>query len=294
MSGNVQGNSFWRRQFSPEVTKLQNAFDWTIGITLPILCLAADPVLFRPGGILYLEKSQAFVYLLIGAGIVTLALWLLASKYIKQMSRLVACILLLGAPCAFSIGIILFPFSVIGLKIIIGVLGFVPFFTGFVFLRNGVRAMQKANMHLRRRLRRMQTAACLIVPTVAFVVLVLWVSQVRAYLSATTYQERALQQIIQAAIEGNEQFVADDSTTPFARPRTAISQPAWQVLASHSKELPDAITSITTTANQGDIVKSEIRISMPVTTLQCHSADGDVIFTSFYVYTCTIVTGSSP
>ena len=149
-------------------------------------------------------------------------------------------------------------------------------------------------MHLRRRLRRMQTAACLIAPTVAFVVLVLWVSQVRAYLSATTYQERALQQIIQAAIEGNEQFVADDSTTPFARPRTAISQPAWQVLASHSKELPDAITSITTTANQGDIVKSEIRISMPVTTLQCHSADGDVIFTSFYVYTCTIVTGSSP
>ena len=262
-----------------------------MGIALPILCLVADPIVFRPDGILDLEKSRTFVYLWIGSGIVTLALWLSVGKRIRRVNRLVACILLLGSLCAFAIGIILFPFSVIGLRILIGLFGFVPFFTGFVFLRNGVRAMQQANVDSEGHSKRMKTIACLIVPIVIFVALVLWVSQVRAYLSATTYQERALQQIIQATIKGNERFVVDDSTRYLARPRTAISRSAWQVLASQSKELPGAVTSITTTANQGDIVESEIWISTPATTLQCYSADGDVLFTSFYVYTCTVVVG---
>ncbi len=265
-----------------------------MGIVLPILCLIADPVVFRPDGILDLEKSRAFVYLWIGAGIVTLVLWLSVGRRIRRISRLVACVLLLGTLCAFAIGIVLFPFSVIGLRILFGLFGFVPFFAGFVFLRNGVRAMQQANVHSGGHSKGVKTIACLIVPIMIFVALVLWVSQERAYLSATTYQERALQQIIQATIRGDEQFVVNDSTRSGARPRTAISRSAWQILASQSEELPGAVTSITTTTSQGDLVGSEIWISTPVTTLQCHSLDGDVLFTSFYVYTCTIAIGSLP
>jgi hypothetical protein len=294
MSDSVQKNSFWRRQFSPEATELQNAFDWIMGIALPIFCLVTDPILFRPDGILDLEKSRTFVYLWIGAGIVTLALWLSIGDRIRRVSRLVACILLLGTLCAFAIGIVLFPFSVIGLRILIGLFGFVPFFTGFAFLRNGVRAMQQANVQSRRNLMGVKTTACLIAPIVIFGALVLWVSQVRAYLSATTYQERALQQIIQDTIRGGDRFVVDEPTRSYARPRTAISQPAWKVLISHSEELPGAVTSITTKGTQGDTVESEIWINTPSTTLRCHSSDGDVLYTSFYVYTCTVVVGTLP
>ena len=45
---------------------------------------------------------------------------------------------------SLAIGIILSPFSLLGLIILIGALGFVPFFTAIVYLRNAVRAIRSA------------------------------------------------------------------------------------------------------------------------------------------------------
>lgn len=294
MGDNVQGHSFWLRQFTLEATEPQKVFDWIVGIVLPTSCLIVDPIVFCPDGILDLEKYRILVYLLIGVGMITLVLWLTIGKHIKRVDALMTCVLLLGSLCAFAIGVVLLPFSVWGLRILIGVLGFLPFFTGFVFLRNGVRIIRRVNMDSNRHSRKTKTSVCLIVPIIFFVALTFWVSQVRTYLSTTTYQERALQEIIQAAISGSDRFVVEDSTRFPDLPRTAISLSAWQILALHSQELPDAVTSITTTTDQADVVSSEIWIRMTTTNLQCHSADGDVLFTSFYVYTCTVVADPLP
>src|SRR5262249_32640562 len=48
-----------------------------------------------------------------------------------------------GAVFAALLGLVLLPFSLIGLSIGIGALGFSPFVTAFVFLRNAVRAFRR-------------------------------------------------------------------------------------------------------------------------------------------------------
>jgi hypothetical protein len=69
---------------------------------------------------------------------------------------IVAGILLAGAPVAWVIGLALIPYSLIGLLLLIGALGFTPWFTGFVCWRCGVRALRAAQFRkppARRRAR---------------------------------------------------------------------------------------------------------------------------------------------
>lgn len=49
--------------------------------------------------------------------------------------------LLAGAIISFAIGVMIFPLTLIGILFVIGLLGFVPFITGFVYLRNALRAI---------------------------------------------------------------------------------------------------------------------------------------------------------
>jgi signal transduction histidine kinase len=77
--------------------------------------------------------------------IATLALWLLLGTHLKLLAGFIGGILLSGALFSFVIGIFLLPLSILGLILIVGILGFTPFFTCFVFLRNGVRALGQAN-----------------------------------------------------------------------------------------------------------------------------------------------------
>ncbi len=143
--------SFWRRQFASSITVPQLAYDVIFGIVLPILCFIFDPIVFSGRGFVTdmvpLAQYKSLVYLFSALSIVTLAVWLLAYRAVKSAGGIIAGILLSGAVCSLLIGILILPLSLIGLMLIIGVLGFTPFFTAFVYLRSGIRAMKLAESH---------------------------------------------------------------------------------------------------------------------------------------------------
>jgi hypothetical protein len=110
-----------------------------------------------------------------------------------------------------------------------------------------------------------------------------------------SYPEYGMNQLKEAAIDGRESFVVDDSTR-YCSPkrRTAITRPAWKVLKSYAPELPEATTLITTTTRTDDILESAILIDGPSTALRCQAMGGSVLYVCLYVYTCTVSTAVPP
>ena len=135
---------FWRRQFAPIPTPAQDKFDNLFAIVLPILFLVLDPVVFKtPARILgqgYLEDYQLRAYLFSSLEIGIFLTWRTFRLPLRRFSSAFAGAFFAGAIFAFVIGIVIFPLSLVGLLFVIGLLGFTPFVTAFVFLRNGVRA----------------------------------------------------------------------------------------------------------------------------------------------------------
>ena len=127
---------FWRRQFAPEVTRGQIACDVAAGVLLPIGCLLADPIVFRPRG--FLAPFATMAYATIALSILGLTAWLL----LRRPAFFLAGAFAAGAALSFLLGILLLPYSLFGLMIILGALGFAPFATAFVYLRNSVRAYE--------------------------------------------------------------------------------------------------------------------------------------------------------
>ena len=140
---------FWRRQFSVTATQSQITFDVIVGIILPILCLIFDPIVFRhgfrnEGGIL--KNFQLFAYTVIALEVLTLAIWLVWGKRAGTWSSAIGGILLAGALFSFVIAVVILPLSLMGLLFaFIGALGFTPFVTAFIYMRNGRRALRAAN-----------------------------------------------------------------------------------------------------------------------------------------------------
>src|SRR2546423_6033492 len=140
---------FWRRQFIATATRPQIIFDVIVGIILPILCLIFDPIVFRggfgrSGGIL--KDYQLFAYIVIALEVLTLTLWLVWGARAGAWSSAIGGILLAGALFSFVIALVLLPFSIFGLIFaFLGALGFTPFLTSFIYLRNGRRALRVAN-----------------------------------------------------------------------------------------------------------------------------------------------------
>lgn len=146
---------FWRRQFSGTVTTHQLIYDVALGIVLPILSFIFDPVVFNNNFTLIpfgpeLSQYKVLVYLFSALSILTLSAWLMLGNRSGSLSAVVAGILLSGSACSLLIGILILPLSLIGLIVLIGLLGFIPFFTSFVYLRNSVRAFNTAKPLLSR------------------------------------------------------------------------------------------------------------------------------------------------
>jgi hypothetical protein len=142
----ARGSNFWKRQFSPDVTKNQFVFDILFGVFAPLLCIIYDPFVFRYSPLIttsHLVEYRVFAYIGIILGTITLTSWLtFGSRIGYRWIGFFAGILLFGALFASAGGLLLLPFSVFGLLLYgIGLLGFIPFVTGFVFLRNGLRAL---------------------------------------------------------------------------------------------------------------------------------------------------------
>lgn len=135
----------WRRKFSnpPPI------FDFIFGIVVPILCLYFDPVVFYDkvpcsNTPLPLAPYQIFMYIAMGLGMIILAIWLVVGNKITHGLGLIAGVFFVGTALAATIGIVLLPMSLPGLLICLGVLGFIPFLTAYVYFRNGIRTVLRA------------------------------------------------------------------------------------------------------------------------------------------------------
>ena len=151
LAGRKRG--FWARQFSSRVTRPQLIFDVVFGIVLPVLCFVFDPAVFRGLGegfmLAPLAPHKLFVYLFSAVSMATLALWLTSRRGFGALGGVGAGVMLAGAVCSFVIGVLILPLTIFGLLFMIGVLGFTPFFTSLVYVRNAARAFKAATPHLR-------------------------------------------------------------------------------------------------------------------------------------------------
>ena len=135
---------FWKRQFAPVVTRPQVTFDIIFGVIGPILCFVLDPLVFRNGfaGPPLFPDYQTFVYLFSGLQVTLLCLWLLTGPGLYVWNQMIGGMLLAGGIFCLIVGVILSPFSLLGLMFGIGIFGFTPFLTALVYLRNSRRALR--------------------------------------------------------------------------------------------------------------------------------------------------------
>ena len=138
-------SGFWAAQFAPDSTPLQDGFDTTFGLILPILCFILDPIVFKSPPILsppLLEDYQLFAYLVSTIEMGFFLVWRTFPARLKVLSPLFGGVFLLGACFSFAIGVAMLPITVWALLIAIGLVGLIPFVSAFVYLRMGIRALR--------------------------------------------------------------------------------------------------------------------------------------------------------
>jgi hypothetical protein len=136
--------SFWKRQFAGDRTEPQLVFDVVFGLLAPVLCFYFDPLVFKGGFVgqpLY-PSYQLFTYAITALAVSVLAVSMLFDRRLGRWSRVVGGVLINGAVFSSVIGFAIFPYSLLGLMIAIGLLGFIPFLTAFVYLRAGWRTLK--------------------------------------------------------------------------------------------------------------------------------------------------------
>lgn len=148
-------DSFWGRQFQKEATKEQKTFDWIFGVILPVLCFSADPAIFKTselwGSDAYPAVVKPFAYLLSFVSIMALIATLIRGAKLRSLNGLLSGLFFVGGVISLGVGIIMLPISLLGLAIFISVLGFTPFLTAAVYLRNAYRSLDCAKPVFKRR-----------------------------------------------------------------------------------------------------------------------------------------------
>ncbi|MFN0141820.1 MAG: hypothetical protein ACKVQW_17230 [Pyrinomonadaceae bacterium] len=140
---------FWRRQFGQIVTAKQRRFDWLMGVFMPMVCFYFDPFVFRDwdsGSSTHamLGPYQTPAYVLAYAAIMAQAAWMLWGDRMGGFALVIAIVLSIAAIASLIIGLILFPFSLVGMVWLIGLLGFTPLMTAIVYARTAVRTLRIA------------------------------------------------------------------------------------------------------------------------------------------------------
>jgi hypothetical protein len=132
---------FFRRQFQSDMTTKQKVFDWLFGVVLPVICFVADPIVFKGYGMgkgALLGSLKPFAYLLSFTLVMTLSAKLIWNEKLKWLNAFLSGLFAVGTIISLCVGIVLLPLSLLGLFFIIGILGFTPFLSGFVYLRSSV------------------------------------------------------------------------------------------------------------------------------------------------------------
>jgi hypothetical protein len=99
-------------------------------------------------------EYKFFAYGMSAVQIGSLLALLLFRRYLQSFAAPISGVLILGGLFSFLVGVLILPLSVLGLIFLIGIAGFTPFVTSFVYLRNGVRGLrsQEQNSTLASRL----------------------------------------------------------------------------------------------------------------------------------------------
>ena len=147
---------YWKRQFQVQGNSKQKVYDWIFGVILPVICFAFDPIVFKGngfGGTAFFSNYKPFAYLLSFACVMAMAAWLIFGEKLKWLNGFLAGLFFFGGLISLAVGIVLFPFSVMGLIVLIGALGFTPLFTAVIFLRNAFRALHASKGFLAKEVR---------------------------------------------------------------------------------------------------------------------------------------------
>lgn len=125
-------------------------FSVAAGIVAPIVCLALQPLLLADmfittlPGLGFINASWIFGYGVIGLEMLVLAVWLAFGPRLGAGNAPISGALFAGALFAGGLGLVLLPFSLVGLIVLIGALGLVPFLTAAVYWANAVEAYRRA------------------------------------------------------------------------------------------------------------------------------------------------------
>jgi hypothetical protein len=151
-SGTSIKSGFWARRFQSTPTASQKTFDWICGVFLPVICFVFDPIVFKGNawGVAVLADYKPFAYLLCFVSVMAMAAWLLWGARLRWLNGFLAGLFFCGGLISLCVGVIMLPFSLAGLMILVGILGFTPFFTAFVFIRNAARAFEAAKPFLEK------------------------------------------------------------------------------------------------------------------------------------------------
>lgn len=119
-------------------------FAWAFGVVMPVICFMFDPGVFASDGHGrgLLGAAAGFSYVLSFAAIMGTMAWLIWGERLGNLLPFLSGLLAVSAVCSLIIGLILFPFSMMGLAFLIGALGFTPLLSSAVFFRASVNAFQ--------------------------------------------------------------------------------------------------------------------------------------------------------
>lgn len=129
--------------------KTQKA-DWTFGVGLPLLCVVADPIVFSGHGSL-LGDYTIFAYALSSVSIFAMAGWLLLGDRLGWVRPFLGGFFVAGSAVSAAVGLFILPYSIMGMFLLIGFLGFTPMISAWVFFRNGLKAIRNAEAEMDRR-----------------------------------------------------------------------------------------------------------------------------------------------
>ncbi len=127
------------------------AFSVIMGILGPIFCLAVQEVVipglqFELPGLRFMGLFVLFSYGVIGLEIVVLALWLVLADRLGTWCGFLSGIFFAGSLFAGVLGLVLLPYSLVGLLFGIGILGLVPLFTALVYYFHAARAYRQSRL----------------------------------------------------------------------------------------------------------------------------------------------------
>lgn len=168
-------SEFWARQFAAPATRRQRAFDVIFGLVMPVVCMIFDPIVFKGWDLIsgegLLSELRWFAYAGLVVELITLGIWLQYGERLGRWRDVGGGILLGGAIVAALIAVTIFPLSLIGIMfILVGTLGFTPFFTSLVLARNATRALARGDDDSPRSGRRLRMGLGLLILSTVVIV----------------------------------------------------------------------------------------------------------------------------